>query len=59
MDKREELVHLSGQIINGMMSADNSILSKVVDRTFHGGVAEAAVEIAHKMIKEIDKKLLD
>jgi hypothetical protein len=55
MDKREELVELSGQIINGMMSADSSILSKVVDRTFHRGIAESAVEIALKMIKEIDK----
>ena len=55
MNKREELVQLSGQIINGMMSADSSLLAKIVDRTFNNSLAEAAVDIALKMIKEIDK----
>ena len=56
MDRREELVELSGQVINGMMSADSSILTKILDRTFHRSVAESAVEIAAKMIAEIDKR---
>ncbi len=55
MNKREELVQLSGQIINGMMSADSSLLTKIVDRAFNNSLAEAAVDIALKMIKEIDK----
>ena len=55
MDKREELVELSGQVINGMMSADSSILTKILDRAFHKGVAEAAVGIALNIMKEIDK----
>ena len=56
MDKREELVELSGQVINGMMSADSSMLTKILDRAFHKGVAEAAVEIALKMQEKIDEK---
>ena len=55
MNKREELVELSGQIINGMMSADGSMLTKILDRTFHSSVAEVAVEMAAKMIHEVDK----
>lgn len=56
MDKREELVELSGQVINGMLSSDSSILTKIVDRAFHKSVAESAVEIAAKMVAEIDKR---
>ena len=55
MNRREELLGLSGQVINGMMSADGSIISKVVDRAFHKCIAEAAVGIALSMMKEIDK----
>ena len=55
MNRREELIELSGQVINGMMSADGSIISKVVDRAFHKCIAEAAVGIALSMMKEIDK----
>ena len=55
MNKREELVQLSGQIINGMMSADSSLLTKIVYRTINNSIAVAAVDIALKMIKEIDK----
>lgn len=55
MDKREELVELSGQVINGMMSADSSIFTKILDRTLNKNVAEISVEIAEKMIKRIDE----
>ena len=49
MTRREELLELSGQIINGFMSSDSSLLSKLFDRTLHEGIAE-------KILEEIDKK---
>ena len=55
MDKREELVNLAGQVINGMMSADSSFLLKAVDRTIHSQAAKTAVSIANDMLKEIDQ----
>jgi hypothetical protein len=54
--KREELLELSGQIVNGMLSADSSVLSKLVDRTMHKQIAESAVEIAKKMLEKIDEE---
>lgn len=59
MDKREELVALSGQIINGIMSSDSSFLTKLFDRTLHEGAARITVDLAHKIQQEIDKRLLD
>ncbi len=56
MDRREELIQLSGQIVNGMLSADNSILTKLFDRTIHKVVADMAVDIAARMIDKIDEK---
>ena len=56
MDRREELIQLSGQIVNGMFSADSSILTKLFDRTIHKGVADVAVGIAARMIEKIDEK---
>lgn len=50
----EELISLSGQIINGMLSADGSIITKVIDRTLHKQIAETAVEIAYNILKKID-----
>lgn len=55
MDKREELIQLAGQVINGIMSADGSILSKLLDRGMHSQVAKTAVDIASDMQHEIDK----
>ena len=55
MDRREELVELAGQIINGIMSADDSVLTKLFDRSIHSQVATTAVSIASDMQKEIDK----
>jgi len=52
MAYREELIQLSGQIINGIMSADNSIMTKLVDRTLHEETAKNTVELAHKILKE-------
>lgn len=51
---REELISLSGQIVNGMLSADDSVISKVIDRTLHHQIAESAVVIAHAMLTKID-----
>ena len=55
MDRREELVNLAGQVINGMMSADSSFLLKAVDRTMHTQAEKVAVDIAVDMQHEIDK----
>ena len=57
MDKREALIELSGQIINGIMSSDGSMFTKIMDRATHGGAASAAVNIAAKMLEKIDEKL--
>ena len=57
--RREELVVLSGQIINGIMSSDSSFLTKLFDRTLHEGAARITVELASKIQQEIDKKLID
>ncbi len=50
---RDELISLSGQVANGMLSADSSIIAKVIDRTMHKQIAEAAVDIAYEMLKKI------
>jgi hypothetical protein len=55
MNRREELVQLAGQAINGIMSADGSILSKLLDRGIHSQVAKTAVDVAVDIQKEIDK----
>ena len=59
MNRREELVVLSGQIINGIMSSDSSFLTKLFDRTLHKGAARITVDLASKIQQEIDKKLID
>ncbi len=56
MSKRDDLINLSGQVINGMMSADGTVLSKLLDRTIHIQAAKIAVSIAEDMLKEIDSK---
>ena len=55
MDRREELVNLAGQVINGILSADSSFLLKDVDRTMRTQAAKVAVDIAVDMQHEIDK----
>ena len=59
MDRREELLELSGQIINGIMSSDSSFLTKLFDRTLHEGAAKITVDLACKIQQEIDKKMSD
>lgn len=56
MDEREALIALSGQIINGIMSSDSSFLTKLFDRTLHEGAARITVDLASKILEEIDKK---
>ena len=53
---REELISLSGQVVNGMLSAYGSIISKVIDRTLHKQIAESAVDVAYEMLKKIDNE---
>lgn len=55
MDKND-LIALSGQVINGMLSADGSMLTKLVDRTLHKQIADAAVNIAYEMLQKIDNE---
>lgn len=57
MEKREEIINLAGQIINGIMSSDSSIFSKIVDRTSFDFAPKLAVDMACEMINEIDKNL--
>lgn len=57
MTEREEIVELAGQIINGIMSSDSSIFTKIADRTSSDISAKRAVEMAIIMSEEIDKKL--
>ena len=52
---REELISLSGQVVNGMLSADGSIITKVIDRTLHKQIAESAVDVARDMLTKIDE----
>ena len=53
MSKRDALIYLSGQVINGMMSADGTVLAKLLDRTIHVDAAKIAVGIAEDILKEI------
>ena len=48
------MIGLSGQVVNGMMSADGDVWSKLIDRAVHVQVAKVAVAIANDMLKEID-----
>lgn len=57
MDKKEALVELSGQIINGIMSSDSSTLTKLWDRTTHSNTANVAVNLAIKMLNKIEEYL--
>ena len=53
---REELVNLSGQVVNGMLSTDSSVLSKILDRTMHKQIADTAVDVAYHMLEKIDRE---
>lgn len=55
MTRREELIELTGQALNGMLSADDSVLTKILDRTVHRQVAETAVGIAVDALRRIDE----
>lgn len=55
MTRREELIELTGQVLNGMLSADDSVLTKILDRTVHRQVAETAVGIAVDALRRIDE----
>ncbi len=54
--KREELIELSGQIVNGIMSSDSSFFTKVIDRSvLIDSTAKMTVRLAKAILKEIDK----
>lgn len=56
MNKREELIELAGQVVNGIMSSDDSVWFKIIDRGIHVTVADLAVNIAVEIQKKIDEK---
>jgi hypothetical protein len=43
---KEDLINLSGQVINGIMSSDSTFWTKLFDRAEHKQIAKLAVEIA-------------
>lgn len=54
--KREEIIELSGQIVNGIMSSDSSFFTKVIDRSvLIDSTAKMTVRLAKAILKEIDK----
>ena len=54
---REELIEMSGQIVNGIMSSDSSIFTKVIDRSvLIDSTAKMTVRLAKEILKEIDKE---
>lgn len=55
MTRREEIISIAGQAINGMLSADSTMLTKLLDRTIHKKISETAVSIAEDVINRIDK----
>ena len=56
MNKKEMLVELSGQIINGMLSADSSLLVKIMDRSLlHESAARTTVDLAVRILDKIEK----
>ena len=56
--ERQELINLSGRVINGIMSADESFWLKLIDRKVEKkNVANTAVYIAYQMLESIDKLL--
>lgn len=57
MDRREEIISLAGQVINGMMSSDSNYLFKSIDRLAPKQIAKTAVKIAVEIVDEVDKYL--
>ena len=53
---KEDLINLSGQVINGIMSSDSTFWTKLFDRAEHKQIAKLAVEIAINIIDEINEK---
>jgi len=53
---RQELITLTGQITNGILSADNSLITKLIDRTIHKQIADTAVSIAKDILTKIDQE---
>lgn len=59
MDREEMLVSLAGQVVNGIMSSNSSVLSKVLEASMYDQIAEVSVKIAEKMADEIEKSKSD
>jgi hypothetical protein len=57
MTRREELIELAGQAINGMLSADSELHLKIIDDVMHDRIAELAVTIAVNVQHYIDEVL--
>ena len=57
MDRREEIIVLCGQIVNGIMASDDSVMSKVLDRCLHDAVASATVSLAVRIQDLVDERI--
>lgn len=54
---KNDLISLSGQVINGILSADSSMLTKLVDRTLHSQISDAAAaNIAYEILQKINNE---
>ena len=52
---RQELIQLSGQIINGVFSSDTTLFSKTLLEIAPEHISNVAVDIASKIIDKIDE----
>lgn len=60
MNRREALVELSGQIINGMLSADGSLFTKLMDRELlHENTARTTVDLAVRILDKIEENTVE
>ena len=53
---RSEFITLAGQVVNGILSSDNSVLSKLIDRAVHHQVADSAFNITRDILVKVDEE---
>ena len=53
---RGEFISLAGQVVNGILSSDNSVLSKLIDRAVHHQVADSAFNITRDILVKVDEE---
>ena len=55
-DWKQAEIQLVGQILNGILERDTTILDKIVDDVFYKRLAKHAVKIARACIEELKKE---